>query len=379
MKVSPYKRILTLIAALSILTLAAVACSSDDSTTPADNALPVNGITVTPADDAVSEDDITVTPADDALPGDGITVQPARATWDTGYFNEALYSRALETLGYDVKDFLELDNPIFYQQVALGEIDYWANGWFPAHSQYEDLFSDGAEIAGTVIPVGGLEGYLVDKAGADEFGIKTLADFERPEVAAAYDTDGNGKANLVGCPAGWGCNEIQIYQWSDLELEAYIDRGTADYSAAMADLIARYNNGEHVLFYTWTPNWTVDVLSPGEDVVWIGVPRASSPLDITEADQTHSGIVGAVVDPLLTGWSASDIQVVANSEFLDENPAAAKLFEVMGLPLADVSNQSNRMSKGEDSQTDIEGHVDEWIAENQSTWDSWIEQAKTAA
>ena len=316
--------------------------------------------------------------ATDTLPGEGKTVQPARATWDTGYFNEALYSRALESLGYTVKDFFEVDNPIFYQQVALGEVDYWANGWFPAHSQYEELYSDGAEIAGTVMPKGGLEGYLVDKAGADEFGITSLADFERPEVAAAYDTDGNGKANFLGCPDGWGCNTTQAHHWSDLGFEEYIDRGTADYNAAMADMIARYQNGEHVLFYTWTPNWTVDVLSPGTDVVWIGVPRASSHLPITEADQTHAGIVGAVSDPLLTGWSASDIQVVANSEFLSANPAAAKLFEVMELVLADVANQNNLMNQGEDSQIDIERHVDEWIVANQSTWDSWIKLAKAA-
>ena len=35
-------------------------------------------------------------------PGEGITVKPARATWNTGYFQEALVSRALAELGYKV-------------------------------------------------------------------------------------------------------------------------------------------------------------------------------------------------------------------------------------------------------------------------------------
>jgi glycine betaine/proline transport system substrate-binding protein len=42
--------------------------------------------------------------ADNDMPGKGITVQPARATWSSGFFLEALYSRALEDLGYDVKE-----------------------------------------------------------------------------------------------------------------------------------------------------------------------------------------------------------------------------------------------------------------------------------
>jgi glycine betaine/proline transport system substrate-binding protein len=312
------------------------------------------------------------------LPGEGVTVQPARATWDTGYFNEALYSRGLEDLGYTVKDHVEIDNPLFYQQVALGDVDFWANGWFPAHDQYSEFFEGKAEIVGTVIPLGGIEGYLVDKAGAEEFGIKDLGDFSDPAIAAAYDTDGNGKANLVGCPSGWGCTNIQAHHLDDLGLSDFIDHGTVDYNVAMADLIARYNTGEHVLFYTWTPNWTVDVLAPGKDVVWIGVPRFSSPLEITEADTTHSGMIGAVSDPLLSGWSASDIQVVANSEFLADNPSAKKLFEVMRLELSTVAQQNNKMNQGEKSQADIERHVDEWIAANQATWDSWIEAGKKA-
>ena len=34
-------------------------------------------------------------------PGEGVTVTPARATWDTGWFPAAVYSRLLEELGYE--------------------------------------------------------------------------------------------------------------------------------------------------------------------------------------------------------------------------------------------------------------------------------------
>ena len=72
--------------------------------------------------------------ADTLKPGEGITVKPARATWDTGFFQEALVRRGLETLGYDVEKPKTLVNPIFYKTVTLGDIDYWTNGWFPMHN-----------------------------------------------------------------------------------------------------------------------------------------------------------------------------------------------------------------------------------------------------
>ncbi|MCI0809799.1 MAG: hypothetical protein J4N63_11650 [Chloroflexi bacterium] len=97
------------------------------------------------------------------------------------------------------------------------------------------------------------------------------------------------------------------------------------------------------------------------------------------SDMKNAGMIGAVSDPLLSGWSASDIHVVANSDFLAGNPAAKMLFEVMRLELPTVAQQNNRMNQGEDLQSDIERHVDEWIADNQAIWDGWIEDAMNAA
>ena len=53
--------------------------------------------------------------ADQQKPGKGIKVQPARATWNTGYFQEALVRAGLKELGYNVKKPKELANPLFYQ------------------------------------------------------------------------------------------------------------------------------------------------------------------------------------------------------------------------------------------------------------------------
>ena len=79
---------------------------------------------------------ITATPgwASSDKPGKGITLKPARATWNTGYFQEVLVSRALTELGYKVKKPKDLKNPIFYKALTLGDLDYWCNGWFPMHN-----------------------------------------------------------------------------------------------------------------------------------------------------------------------------------------------------------------------------------------------------
>ena len=138
------------------------------------------------------------------MPGEGTSVKMARATWDTGWFQAEIYRQALEKLGYDVSQPLTLDNPPFYQTVAQGDVDLWVNGWFPLHDTYRSTFENGAETVGYVAKGGALQGYLVDKKTADEYGITSLEDFKKPEIRDLFDSDGNGKAEMVACPPGWG-------------------------------------------------------------------------------------------------------------------------------------------------------------------------------
>ncbi len=314
-------------------------------------------------------------------PGAGVTVTPARATWDTGWFQAEVYVKALEALGYTVERPKSLDNPVFYQAVAQGDVDFWANGWFPLHNTYEDDFSYGAEVIGYVAKGGALQGYLVDKATAEAHGVGSVEDFKRPEITALFDSDSDGKAELVACPPGWGCELVIEHHLNAYDLRDYVDPIKAGYSASMADALARFQAGEPIFFYTWTPNWTVGLLAPGRDVVWIEVPFPSLPDDqkAFEDQTTLEGVAGCVADPCSMGFPANDIRPVANTAFLDANPAVRKLLEVMELPLQAIFDQNAKMFQGEDAPEDITGHADAWIAENQATFDGWIAAATAAA
>ncbi|MBC6718769.1 glycine betaine/L-proline ABC transporter substrate-binding protein ProX [Aurantimonas sp. DM33-3] len=310
------------------------------------------------------------------MPGEGTTIRMGQATWDTGWFHAEIYSQLLEELGYTVEGPITLDNPPFYQSVAQGDLDLWVNGWFPLHDTYRPVFENGAELVGAVAKGGALEGYLVDAAAVKEFDIKTLADFKRDEVKEAFDRNGDGLADLVACPPGWGC-EVNIEHHMDAYgLRDHINPIKAGYAASMADAVAAFQNGEHILFYTWTPNWTVNELVPGKDVMWIEVPQVDLP-DMSLADAaTMEGIEGCVADPCTLGFPANDIVPVANSAFIDKNPAVEKLLQEVAIPLSAIFEQNAAMNSGED---DIEMQASEWIKQNRKLVDGWLETARAAA
>lgn len=308
------------------------------------------------------------------LPGEGKSVNLAQPTWDTSWFHTEIYKQLLQELGYDVNGPQTLDNPPFYQAVAYGDVDMWLDGWFPLHDTYRPIFDGSAEVVGAVAPGGAMEGYLIDKAAADEFGITSLDDFQRPEVREAFDRNGDGKADMVACPPGWGC-EIAVAK----HIEAYdlgdsINLINAGYAASMADAIAAREAGEHILFYTWTPNWTLNELVPGQDVVWIQVPDRDVEVDLPDAEAI-AGVEGCVADPCRLGYSGNDISAVVNSAFLEDNPAIRALLEASEIPVADIYAQNAAMNAGDD---DIEKQAADWIAANRETVDTWLAAARDA-
>jgi ABC-type proline/glycine betaine transport system substrate-binding protein len=94
--------------------------------------------------------------ADQQKPGENVSVQPACATWNTGYFQEALVYAGLKEIGYKVNKPKELQNSLFYLAVTLGDVDYWTNGWFPMHKEHmpKDVAEKG-EMVGYAVKSGG--------------------------------------------------------------------------------------------------------------------------------------------------------------------------------------------------------------------------------
>ena len=307
---------------------------------------------------------------------DAPQVRLARATWDTGWFQAEVYRLLLERLGYQVDGPATMGNAEFYAAVAAGEVDLWANGWFPAH----DVFiADGSPVAavGTTVDDGALQGYFVDAATASAHGITNLGDLADPAVAGLFDYDGDGRADLVGCNVGWSCAAVIDHHLDAYGLTDTVEHIQGDYSPLIAATIERHRTGQPVLYFTWTPNWTVGELVPGTDVIWLETPFPSLPPDQSPAlgRTAIAGISGCASDPCHTGWPPNDIRAVANSDFLEANPAVRRLLEQVAIPLADISEQNARMVTTGGDPADIRRHAEEWVAANQSKIDRWIAAA----
>lgn len=306
-----------------------------------------------------------------ALPGKGIKVQPIKGTVDEEFFQTLIVSRALERLGYDVQPIKDLENGTQHVAVASGDATFTATHWLPLHRAFYD--SNGGAQAyyreGT-FSRNAVQGYLIDKATATQYGITNITQLRDPKLAALFDSDGDGKADLTGCNPGWGC-ELAINQHlQGLDLTSHITHRQGNYQALIADTITRYKENKPILYYAWSPYWINTVLRPGQEVVWLEVPNV--PGAQGEADTR-------LANGKNYGFQLNQQYILANKAWAQANPVAARLFALMEVSVDAINAQNMRMRQGENSQADVQRHVDLWIQAHQSTFDGWIAQALASA
>lgn len=302
-------------------------------------------------------------------PGEGTTVRVIMPAQIEEHFHHFVLLRALQDLGYETAEPAEAEYQTIHLAIGSGDADFTANHWQTLHNAFFEE-SGGAAVmtkVGVILP-GALQGYMVDKASYDA-GITDLAMLKDPEVAKKFDADGDGKADLVGCMPGWGCERVIEHQLTEFGLRDTVSHNQGSYQAIIGDAIARHENGEPIIYYNWVPYWVSGVLVPGKDVEWLSVPYTSLP-DGNDANTTFEG--------KNLGFAVDNVSVLARNDFLAANPAAKALFEAATIPVNDVSGAALEISKGADSSEAIWGLADKWIADNRATYDGWLAAARAA-
>ena len=148
--------------------------------------------------------------------------------------------------------------------------------------------------------------------------MKNLGDLKDPAIAAKFDADGDGKADLAGCVPGWGCERVIEHQLTEYGLRDTVTHNQGEYNAIIADTIARHANGKPILYYTWTPYWVSGALVPGKDVEW---------LDGAAEDRDGK-----------TRMALRAVELLADSRtlFIDGGTTNIAIAEMLGMQVADL-------------------------------------------
>ncbi len=300
------------------------------------------------------------------------TARPAASTNFYSFFLAEVIGAGLRELGFTVQPTQQLQVAVGHAAVAAGDADFLTAHW--ENLNYPMILNNGGETklqrVGVLVD-NTVQGYLIDKATADKHGITSVEQLKDPKIAKLFDSDGDGKANLVGCNPGWGCAAVTEHHLQAYGLNQTVQFVQGEYDALISDAITRLQQGEPILAYAYAPHWAGSFLKPGENVVWLEVPFTALP-----ANQADAATVTTIVDGRNLGFAVDRIRVVANVNYLKQNPVAKRWLELVSIPIADVNAQQKRVHDGEKSPADLKRHAQEWIQANRQTFEQWLAAAR---
>ena len=300
-----------------------------------------------------------------------VAFRTAHSSWIEEHFQTEIVKIGLEKLGYQVETPKEIEYPATYVSLANGDLDYSVI-YYTGHELFFNNAGGTDKLEGVgLLTSDGIQGYQIDKKTADKYNITNIEQLKSPDVAKLFDSDGDGKANLIGCNSGWVCELIIEHHLETYGLQETVEYDRGQYTALLADGITRYEQGESIMLYAYNPHWVGAILKPDQDVVWLEVPFTSLPKgveDITEQDTSVNG--------KNQGFPKTEQRIVANKKFLAAHPIVKNWFELVQIPAEDINEESLRIKEGENKPEDIRRHAQEWVANNQELFDSWIKQAQ---
>ncbi|NEP56636.1 MAG: glycine betaine/L-proline ABC transporter substrate-binding protein ProX [Symploca sp. SIO2G7] len=302
-------------------------------------------------------------------------VRSAHTNWIEEHFQTEIVNIGLEELGYEIAEPQEIDYPAIYLSVANGDLDYSAISYEKGQQEFFDNAGGEEKLERVgVLTANLVQGYQIDKKTAEQYNITDLGQLKDPKIAQQFDSDGNGKANLVGCNPGWFCEVIIDHHLKAYGLEDTVEHDRGQYITLLADVITRYEQGESVLYYAYNPHWVSTVLKPEQDVIWIEVPFTSLPESQKDTTEQDTSVGGKNL-----GFAVDRQRIIANKEFLTTNPVAKRWFELVEIPAEDINVVSLYIKEGESTPEDIRRHAKEWVENHQELFDSWVEEAEKAA
>ncbi len=308
------------------------------------------------------------------LPGQGVVVRTGVGPLAEETFQAEIVNIGLERLGYRPAPILHMTYPLLVTALATGDADLMPVFVEP---NFTPLFVKAGGDA-KLRKVGDLwhevSGFRIDKRTADRYHITNIGQLKDPAIAALFDSDGDGKADLVGCDPGWSCEPLIERQMDAYGLRNTVTVKKGNYAALIADTLARHQDRKPILYFAWEPFWLGEVLKTDRDVVWLEVPFTTYPPEAGTITAEETDLNGRNL-----GYAHGHCRVLGGKTFLDHNPPAARFLSVLRIPTEDLLRESYRIKQGEDKPENLRKHAEQWIVAHQTLFDGWLAEAGMAA
>ncbi|MHC6226173.1 ABC transporter substrate-binding protein [Pseudomonas sp. X10] len=282
--------------------------------------------------------------------------------------------------------YLAGDLPVLLAAASKGDgsVDVLTDIWLPNQSAAWNKYVTGGtrSLVPNKQPYVGVQGFYIPGYIQDKYGVKSVYDLQKPEVAKLFAPLGGGKSQLLVGPAGWESTYIGQIKAKDFGFADNFESVSTEAAVTYARLDAAYKAERGVIFYAYTPDWIFSAydLRRLDEPPFDGYAQDNKKGDpLYKADGCWK-FISPTVDAdwlnkssITCAYPDAKVHILASVNLQKRAPRIAAFLRNVSL---DPASLNELILKIEREKQPAEKAAKDWVAANQATVDKWLAAAE---
>ncbi|WP_136440697.1 glycine betaine ABC transporter substrate-binding protein [Pacificoceanicola onchidii] len=251
--------------------------------------------------------------------------------------------------------------PVIYAGMDKGDgsIDVHTDMWMPNWQSAWDEYIVDKDTVDHNTPYQGTSNLYVPSYMSDK--VSSIEDLRNPEIAAMFDTDGDGLGEYWPGDVTWASTKRWQIKFKSYGLDSLWEPNIVSADTFKAGLAAAYASSKPQLFYHWTP----EALHVQYDLSVVGEPDrfdGCEDVDLEAENWLEVSEFECVIAP-------NDVFVAFSKSLWDRNPEVAQMLKNVQFTGDEINGWIVEMFENKRDPQEV---AEEWIEDNQDTVNRWI-------
>ena len=255
-------------------------------------------------------------------------------------------------------------NPVVFEAMDSGSMHVHPEVWLPNQINLNKKFvGEKGTVRMTAAGVAGDQAMCVTKGTAERTGIANLTDLTNPEMAAKFDTDGDGKGEIWIGAAGWASTNVEKIRAKSYGYAETMQLKEMDETLALAEVDNAVAQKKDIVFFCYTPHHMfalhelVILKEPAYDEAkWKVIQPTDDPEWLEKSDAA-------------VAWNTAYLHIHYAASLEKDHPAAASMLAKVKLDTDTVSAMTYALVVDKQDPAEF---AKKWVSENGATVDSWL-------
>lgn len=270
-----------------------------------------------------------------------------------------------------IEDYLGLSvelqtgtNPIIFEGMDSGSMHVHPEVWLPNQQNLHDKFvMDRGSVTFNPHAVLSDQKICATKDTVARTGISAVVDLTNPEMAANFDTDGDGRGEIWIGAAGWASTNIEKIRAKSYGYDETMNLKELDETLALAEVDNAIAQSRNIVFYCYTPHHMFSLY----DLVVLDEPAYDETMwEIHQPTDDPDWLENSTAP---TAWDATYLHIFYARALESSHPEAADMLSKVNLTTEQVNAIVYALSIDGKDPSDF---AREWVEANAEQVGSWL-------